>query len=74
MSAIIGILLFLLALTWELVGVASKQPRVDTYSQMVWAIRDWVKDHTGKAGVYTLGAALFGFFGWLFVHFMVGGG
>lgn len=73
MAAAIGILIGLLALTWELLGVISKQPKVDTYSQLFWIVRDYVKQNTGTVGVAVLGAVLAGFFAWLFVHLMFPG-
>jgi hypothetical protein len=73
MAVLVGLFIGLLALSWEIAGILGKGPKLDTYSQMYWWVRDWIKEHTGKAGVGLLAAALFGFLAWLFVHFTFGG-
>jgi hypothetical protein len=70
---IVGILVGIIFLIWELMGVVAKGPELDTFSQMYWWVRDWIKEHTGKTGVAVLAAALFGFLAWLFWHFTFGG-
>lgn len=71
-GVLVGIFIGVIFLIWELMGVVAKGPRLDTFSQMFWWVRDWVRQNTGKAGVAIMGAALAGFLSWLFWHFMFG--
>ena len=69
---LVGIFFGLLLLSWEIMGVLAKGPEIDTISQGVWYVRNWIKEHTGAAGLLVFIAGIFGFLAWLFWHFVFG--